>query len=195
MLMTVVDEQGCVQYYFLPNSQPAAPDASGEQDAASLQQQQLQQDEQQQGDEPGQAQTYALRSRAHKSHSPVNDHMQVDASTAANLEEQPQHDESGLRMATRHYQPQQQQQQQQQQPVFTTPAKERPADEDHAVPATAAAVRSLRSSSTAGGSDGVGGSSCRTTPPKRATPVKRKADAEVRCDGCAGSCTLCTTQL
>jgi hypothetical protein len=183
MLMTVVDEQGCVQYYFLPNSQPAAVDAAGTQETAGLQQQ-LQQDEQQQddqqqqepqGDSVCQAQTYALRSRAHKSHSPVNDHMQVDALTAASSDTQPQYDEPGSRMATRHHHPEQQQQQ----PVFTTPTKERPADEEHAVPAAAAAVRSLRSSSAAGGSDGVGGASCRTTPPKRATPVKRKADAEV----------------
>lgn len=171
MLMTVVDEYGSVQYYFLPNTQGAAPADTQE---AGLQQQQQEQpqaqapqhaeeDKQQQEQHP----TYALRSRAHKSHPAAHsDPMQVDHADATAADEP-------------------QQQQQLKQEAFMTPTKAWPPAEGAAAGAAdgLAHGRNLRSISEAAG----GGGSCRVTPQKRTTPNKRKADGEVGI--CHSSCS------
>jgi hypothetical protein len=176
MLMTVTDDQGNVQYYFLPNN--TADDAAEADAAAPASYEQQVQHEAGEGAAVGQA--YATRSRAHKSahhHSPVDDPMQLDTSPAAaavgdgaQLQEQQQ-----PRMTRRHFH--QQPQQQQVSSAFTTPTKSYPPPSEAQDSAAAAAGgpegRSLRSSSAAGGG------SCRTTPFKRTTPIKRKADGEV----------------
>lgn len=144
MLMTVTDAEGCVQFFFLPNSQAGASAGA-----------------QQVGQEPA-----------------ADDPMQVDqslaAAAAADASRQQQCDQQQQqqqRTSTRHH-PQPPLPPSQQQLAFTTPTKSYPADEDDVA---AAGGHSLRSSSAAAG----GGGGCRTTPSKRTTPIKRKAEGEV----------------